>query len=112
MVRAYILTAYGQECEGNETMKDKTIFRIYRDGDVIALFPQISASVSGELCGSYMHIGQHGGATPQLVINRTRLAKPKEYAPLLKELRKIGYHPVIAKRFTYKDRQIRIAQDN
>jgi len=89
---------------------DKTIYRIYPDGEVIALFPQISASVGGGLCESYMHIGQHSGATPQLVINRTRLATPKEYAPLQAELERIGYNPVSAKKFTRKDFEIRQQQ--
>ena len=88
----------------------KTIYRIYPDGEVIALFPQLAVTVGGALCQSYMHVGQHSAATPQLVINRTRLAIPKEYAELHKELVRIGYNPKPAKRFTYKDFEIRKAQ--
>lgn len=86
---------------------DKTIFRVYSDGEVIALFPQIAAQVSGYLCQSYQHVGQHGAANPDIVVRQTKLASRKEYLPLLKELEQIGYNPVIAKRCTYKDLQIR-----
>jgi len=86
-------------------MKDKeqtkTVFRIYPDGEVIALFPQIEAR--GYSCSSYLHVGQHGAADIDLVVRETRLAKPKEYKSLLKELKKIGYRPKIMKRCTYKD---------
>jgi len=88
----------------------KTVFRVYPDGAVIALFPQISASVSGDLCESYMHIGQHSGATPELVVRRTRLATPEEYQDLKMELETIGYKIQPAKRMTYKDFLIRAEQ--
>jgi len=88
---------------------DKVIFRIWPDGGVIALFPQIAASVDGYLCESYMHVGQHGAATPGIV-NNTRPAKPAEYKELLQELEQIGYNPVIVKKFTYKDYLIRKSQ--
>ena len=86
---------------------DKIIFRVYSDGEVIALFPQIPSDIHGYLCQSYMHAGQHGGADPHLVVKRTRLATKREYNPLLKELKQIGYNPVVAKKFTQKDFQIR-----
>jgi len=89
---------------------DRTIFRIYPDGEVIALFPRIAGSVDGGLCESYMHTGQHSPATPQLVVNRTKLATPKEYKELFTELEQIGYNPQPAKRFTVKDFEIRKAQ--
>jgi len=89
---------------------DKVVFRIYPDGEVIALFPQISASLGGGLCESYMHVGQHGGADPILVVSRTKLATPKEYANLYAELEQIGYNLQPAKRCTYQDFQIRKTQ--
>lgn len=89
---------------------DKTIYRKYANGEIIALFPQIAASMNGGLCASYTHIGQHSAATPQLVINHTRLATPNEYKELHAELEQIGYNPEPAKRFTRKDFEIRTAQ--
>ena len=89
---------------------DKTIFRVYPGGEVIALFPQISASLNGGLCASYMHIGQHDGANPEFVISRTRLATPEEYESLLRELEQIGYNPKPAKRCTYQDFLLRQKQ--
>ncbi len=86
--------------------KTKTIFRVWLNGDVIALFPQIATTVYGYTCQSYMHVGQHGGASTSIVQD-TRPAKPKEYKALLRELRQIGYNVKIAKRCTYKDQQIR-----
>ena len=89
---------------------DKTIFRVYPNGEVIALFPQIPAGIGGWLCESYMHIGQHGAAGTQTVVTQTRLASRKEYLPLLKELEQIGYKPVVAKKCLYRDLQIREEQ--
>lgn len=89
---------------------DKTVFRVYPDGETIALFPQIAASVGGYLCQSYMHIGQHGAADPSIVVRQTKLANQEQYLPLLKELERIGYNPIVAKRCTYKDLQIRQKQ--
>jgi len=89
---------------------DKVIYRIYPDGQVIALFPQIAASISGSLCKSYMHIGQHGATNIQVVTHDTRLATADEYAELNKELEQIGYNPKPMKRCTYKDYQLRTKQ--
>lgn len=90
---------------------DKTVFRVYPDGEVIALFPQIAASVVDiGLCESYTHTGQHSSAAIDLVIQETRLATPKEYAELLAELEQIGFNPKPAKKCTYKDFKIRKAQ--
>ena len=88
---------------------DKVIFRKWPNGDIIALFPQIAGNVSGYLCESYMHNGQHGAATPAIVRD-TKPAKPAEYIKLKRELRQIDYNPVVVKRFTYKDYLIRKAQ--
>ena len=66
------------------------IFRKYRDGSVIALFPAIPADPEGH-CSSYIHVGQHGAADPSHVIANTRPARPDEYADLQDELIAIGY---------------------
>lgn len=90
---------------------DKTIYRKYRrDGEIIALFPQIAGQIAGWLCQSYIHVGQHSAANPDIVVRQTVLAKPTEYAELHAELEQIGYNPEPAKRFTRKDYEIRKAQ--
>ena len=72
-------------------MSTPVIFRIYRDGEVTALFPATPADNSGSLCSSYQHVGQHAAANDLLVVMTTKLAKPEEYADLLAELVQIGY---------------------
>ena len=90
---------------------DKVIFRKWPVGcEIIALFPQIAASVDGHLCESYMHVGQHSSANPAVIVRDTTPATPKEFIKLKRELRQIGYNPVVVKRFRYKDFQIRKAQ--
>ena len=64
------------------------VFRVFPDGDVIALFP--GESVGGGHINSYQHVGQHGGASPSL-IKELRKATHAEYAPLRAELKRIGY---------------------
>lgn len=67
------------------------IFRKWRDGDVIALFPCEPGDPSPATCSSYMRVGQHGAANPQHVILATRAAKPVEYRDLQQELEAAPY---------------------
>lgn len=66
----------------------RVVFRIYKDGDVIALFPDL-ADTSGVAC--YQHVGQHGAADYDIVIGQTKPATVDEYTPLATELKQIGY---------------------
>lgn len=87
----------------------KVIFRWYqKDGECIALFPQMAMDYQGWLCSSYMHVGQHGSADPQVVVSQTRLATKLEYAALAKELRQRGYRLYIRKRCTKYDLLLRM----
>ncbi len=71
---------------------DLVVFRRWRDcGTIIALFPELPADIYGDYCGSYEHVGQHGGADYWGVIQQTVPAKPHEYADLAEELTRIGY---------------------
>jgi len=72
-------------------MTTPVIFRKFKEGDVIALFPTIPSDYLGRYCGSYMPIGQHSGADYDGLVMVTKLATPAEYAELLKELVQIGY---------------------
>ena len=67
----------------------KTIFRKFKNGKIIALFPEIQGNRYEVL--SYMSLGQHAGADYSGVIKVTKPATPEEYAPLLQELKAIGY---------------------
>jgi hypothetical protein len=84
-------------------MTDKVVFRKYRDGDIIALFPRIPWDHYGHQCSSYMHVGQHSGADPSGVISQTKPATPEEYASLARELRGRGYRLKIGRKTTYDD---------
>ena len=67
----------------------RVIFRKFKkDNEIIALFPD--DIVNGE-CMSYMHWGQHSQADYNAVIRYTKSATEDEYAPLLEELKYIGY---------------------
>lgn len=70
--------------------KTRMIFRKFPEGDVIALMPDNWADYRNHYISSYQHIGQHGGAHPNLIYELAR-ATPAEYAELLNELTKIGY---------------------
>ena len=89
--------------------KTMVIFRVWRAGDVIALFPCQPADILGRYCNSYEHIGQHGSASYGLVLLRTRPASHKEAAPLVKELKGIGYNLAVRQRapsWHYKDKWV------
>jgi hypothetical protein len=78
------------------------IFRKWRNGDVIALFPCDAASVDNPaLCNSYEYVGQHGAADCNGVIRRTASAEPSEYVDLFLELTSIGYKLKVYKREQY-----------
>jgi hypothetical protein len=87
-----------------EEPTQRVIFRVWRNdpqaGEVIALFPD--QEEDNGLVGSYMHVGQHGAASPAIVNDGTRPAREEEYMPLLRELEQIGYRLTIRKRFTRK----------
>lgn len=94
--------------KGQTMDEEKTIviFRMwYRGkfvGDITALFPDIEAGTyrHGKLCQSYQHVGQHGPADYDYVIQCTRPAKESEYKDLFDELTKIGYNIIVRKRWT------------
>lgn len=69
----------------------KVVFRRWKDGDIIALFPDAPWSRCDYSTTSYMHVGQHGAADYAGVIAATRPARKDEYRDLLAELRGIGY---------------------
>ena len=78
------------------TEKTRVILRRF-GSEVIALFPDIDAGRG--LCMSYMHIGQHGGASRSL----TRDTKPAhmgepDTAALVRELTSLGYDLQIIQR--------------
>jgi hypothetical protein len=81
-------------------MKDKhkteVKFRKFPEGDVIALFPKLRFDWEGSQITSYMHMGQHGGASPDLIKELDK-AKPKEYNDLKRELESIGYNLKVTK---------------
>ena len=87
-------------------MSTKVIFRKFTDGEIIALFPQIPANNTYN-CMSYLHVGQHGAASPAILCRSTKPALPDEYALLEDELTQIGYDLKITKRFTYADQVLR-----
>jgi len=87
--------------------KTKVIFRAWPQGcEVVALFPEMAVNPTGYNCGSYMHVGQHSAASPDIVRD-TRPARPDEYRKLYDELTAIGYNLEIIKRFRYSHQKTR-----
>lgn len=84
-----------------DTYKTKVIFRKFPEGDILALFPEISADFQPYHCLSYMHIGQHSAADINAMVINSKLATPTEYADLKAELESIGYNLHVCKRYTY-----------
>jgi hypothetical protein len=74
--------------------KDKhfttVIFRKFKTGDIIALFPEIPADKNAFYCESYQHIGQHGASCANLN-SITTLATVDDYKSLARELKGLGY---------------------
>ncbi len=86
----------GVSMNEQETM---VIFRRWRDtGGIIALFPELPSDYQGRFCDAYEHVGQHGGADYQGVLQATRSVGLDEARDLITELTRIGYRLKPAKR--------------
>lgn len=86
----------------------KVIFRKFKDGEVIALFPELPGSMSLSHCQSYMHIGQHGTSSTSIYYD-TKPVKPIDYMCLKTELWSLGYRVKVVSRFSYQMDQKRSA---
>ena len=69
----------------------RVVFRKWKNGDIIALFPDEPWGRNEYAATSYMHVGQHGAADYASVIADTSSAQENEYKDLLNELKAIGY---------------------
>ena len=70
--------------------EQKVIFRKFKDGDIIALFPE-EVTKNGYTVMSYMHMGQHSTTDYDSVVSGTKLAKESECSDLINELVGRGY---------------------
>lgn len=80
-----------------DTEKTVVVFRRYKEGDIIALFP-LDINYPDGCCESYQHIGQHGAADYYHVVKGTKPAQPFQYANLQRELEGRGYNLEIRSR--------------
>jgi hypothetical protein len=85
-----------------DTHKTVVVFRKFKEGDVLALFPSEEEAYNGGFCESYQHVGQHSGADYTHCIKITKPAKPSEYAALKRELEGIGYNLDVKLRYSQK----------
>lgn len=92
---------------------DHVVFRRWKNGDVIALFPELPADIFGTFCDAYEHVGQHGGADYFGVIQQTKPCSLNEAADLITELRTIGYRlkPIKRTIHIHHERRHRTALD-
>lgn len=83
-------------------MRTVVIFRVFKDGDVLALFPYEPGTGEPDSCSSYQRVGQHSSADYTHCIKATRPATPEEYAPLKAELESIGYELAVKLKRSHK----------
>ena len=69
----------------------RVVFRRFKEGETIALFPYMPGNAHGNAVTSYMHTGQHAAADYAGVIAVTRPATGEECQELLAELTSVGY---------------------
>jgi len=98
-----------------EQDKDETpvLFRAQCEAGVIwvtAVFPCEPSDLDGYNMTCYAHVGQHGGCSIPWY-QRTRAAKPEEYADLQRELKSaLGYRLKVYKRMQPWMREARFAE--
>ena len=70
----------------------RVAFRQFDDGEVIALFPDVpwTWNPNDGMITSYMHNGQHDGASIEL-LDELEQPTPTDITPLYLELLRIGY---------------------
>jgi hypothetical protein len=96
--------------EMNQQEKTLVVFRKWKGkGDIIALLPAIPSDLLGYFCVSYERVGQHGGADYHGVIRATKPVGRNEFAPLKKELTRIGYRLLVRKRASASVHRSRMA---
>ncbi len=74
----------------------EVIFRVEKDGSILAVFPYISYSGCNYVT-CYQHIGQHSEMRWSYMSD-TKPATPERYADLKAELESIGYNLKVIKR--------------
>lgn len=89
MVVSEIICTFASEISNNAedntlnvSIMTKVVFRKFKDGQIIALFPDIK---DGHYIMSYMHIGQHSN-TDRSIVYDTKPATEEEYKELYDEL--------------------------
>lgn len=86
-----------------QARKVDVILRRFFGGDIIALFPGLSADMCSGHCLSYQKVGQHGAAGVDMSDQTEAVNEEEpEALELLCELRCVGYDPRIVSRFTKK----------
>ncbi len=98
----------------NDKQATAVIFRTFNSGgDVIALFPLEPSDRYGHHCMSYQKVGQHGGASPDLMNPKfTRPATPEQVCDLACELRGLGYKLRALRRFPHNAFEVRRSKAN
>jgi hypothetical protein len=76
------------------TDHDVVIFRYWLE-DILALFPYLVGDPDPSTCMSYQHVGQHGAAAFEAMLDESRPATRDEYADLQSELESMGYELAI-----------------
>lgn len=69
----------------------RVVFRRFKEGEIIALFPYMPWNAHRNAVTSYMHTGQHAAADYAGVIAGTRPSTEEEYRELLAELTSVWY---------------------
>ena len=87
------------------------IFRRFKDGEIIAIFPTLAGTNNPNTCQSYQHVGQHGSCTVDIA-QIAKLARPSEYRDLKKELGRVGYNLRVITSMCSHHRAERIKQIN
>ena len=86
-------------------MKTRVIIKM-EDGEPIAFFPEHAGSMDPGTCACYRRLGQHGHACTGYAAG-LKPAKPHQYAPLIRELVRIGYDLEIVRKFRPVDLETR-----
>ena len=81
----------------NENKPTSVIFRVEKDGTILAVFPYNSYR-KGYSVTYYSHVGHHGEAMHEYLIGCTKPATPEQYAELKAELEGLGYNLKVIKR--------------
>lgn len=86
------------------------IFRRKRNGEIIAVFPEIPVDITGELCEGFSSLDKKVTVDYKQLRYHSKLATKDEYKELYETLSCLGYNLGVVNKFSSNYKKIRLVR--